>query len=250
MTPPVGAAPSPSGPQTLADLAYRRVCEAIGSGELRPWQKITERGLAERLAVSPTPVREAIRRLEQHGLVARIGPRTVVVADIADRAVDDLAEVEVGLRGLVARLAARNAAPEELDRLDALLDEADDLVIVIRTRRREGLDVERQVTALLDRMHEFNETVEACAHNPVLVRLLEQSRVFSRPERRARLLESIAADGQFGRDRYDGHRELVRALRARDAVRAEDLVIRDAQGGLDALRAAGRRRGQAGSSPE
>ena len=106
--------------ETLAELAYRRVCEAIGSGEFQPGQKITERGLADELAVSPTPVREAIRRLEQHGLITRIGPRTVVVADIAERTADDLIEVEVGLRGLVARFAARHARPEELDRLDAV----------------------------------------------------------------------------------------------------------------------------------
>ncbi|HWO61726.1 MAG TPA: GntR family transcriptional regulator, partial [Umezawaea sp.] len=39
---------------TLADRSYRAVRDAIGSGELRPGEKITERGLAERLSVSPT----------------------------------------------------------------------------------------------------------------------------------------------------------------------------------------------------
>lgn len=230
------SAPVAEAGETLAELAYRRVCEAIGSGELRPGEKITERGLADELAVSPTPVREAIRRLEQHGLITRVGPRTVVVADIAERTADDLVEVEVGLRGLVARFAARHARPEELDRLDAILDEADDLLIVVTTRHRNGEDIDRPVTALLERMQEFNEALEQCAHNPVLVRLLEQARVFSWPERRARLLERIAVDDRFGLDRYAGHRALVRALRARDSARAEALVISDAQGGLNELR--------------
>ena len=227
---------------TRAERAYRAVRERIGAGTLRPGQKITERGLAAELAMSPTPVREAIRRLEQDGLIERTGPRTVVVAGMHDRAVDDLAEVEIGLRGLVARFAARHATAEQLDRLDTVLDEADDLVIVLTTRRRNGDDVRRHVTALLDRMQEFNELVEACADNPVLVRLLEQSRVFSGPERRARLLEEIAADGSFGLDRYGSHRALVRALRARDSAAAERLVTEDAQGGLDALRASNRGR--------
>ncbi|SHG17866.1 GntR family transcriptional regulator [Geodermatophilus nigrescens] len=222
---------------TRAELVYRAVRGRIGSGELRPGQKVTERGLAEELAVSPTPVREAIRRLEQDGLIQRLGPRTVVVTDLHDRAIDDLAEVEVALRGLVARFAARHATPEQLDRLDAVLDRADDALIVLTTRYRQGEDVERHVTALLDLMQEFNDTLEACANNPVLVRLLEQSRVFSRPERRARLLELIAADGSFGLDRYGSHRALVRALRAGDAAAAERIDTADAQGGLDALRA-------------
>lgn len=219
-----------------ADAVYEALREEIGTRSLRPGQKVTERGLAERLTVSPTPVREALVRLEHEGLIERTGPRTVVVADIAERAVDDLAEVEIGLRGLVARFAARNATPEQLDALDTILDAADDLLIVIVNRHRNGENVDRHVSALLDRMEEFNDAVNACAANPVLIRLLEQSRVFSRPERRALRLEKIAEDGSFGLDRYAGHRALVRALRQGDPVTAERLVIDDAQGGLDALR--------------
>jgi DNA-binding GntR family transcriptional regulator len=222
--------------ETRADLAYQALREAIGDGTLRPGQKVTERGLAERLGVSPTPVREALRRLEQDGLIERTGPRTVVVADVAERAIDDLAEVEIALRGLVARFAARHATPEQLDALDAILDDADDLLIVIITRHRNGEDVDRHLTALLDRMQEFNDAVNACAANPVLVRLLEQSQVFSRPERRALRLEKIAADERFGLDRYSSHRALVRALREGDSATAERLVMEDAQGGLEALR--------------
>lgn len=222
--------------ETRADLAYQALREAIGSGALRPGQKVTERGLAEQLSVSPTPVREALRRLEQDGLIERTGPRTVVVADIAEKAVDDLAEVEVGLRGLVARFAARYATPEQLDALDAILDEADDLLLLIYTRRRNGEDADRHIAALLDRMEEFNQLVNACAANPVLIRLLEQTQVFSRPQRRALRLEKIASDDSFGLDRYAGHRALVRALREGDSATAERLVIEDAQGGLAALR--------------
>ena len=237
MTVPTSAGQTSETGGTRADLVYREVRQQIGSGSLRPGQKITERGLAEQLSVSPTPVREAIRRLEQDGLIERQGPRTVVITDMQERAIDDLAEVEVALRGLVARFAARHATPEQLDRLDTILDDADDQLIVLTTRYRNGEDVDRHVTTLLDLMQEFNDAVEACANNPVLVRLLEQSRVFSRPERRARLLEEIAADDHFGLDRYGSHRALVRALRAGDAATAEQLDVADAQGGLDALRA-------------
>ncbi|GAB2806889.1 GntR family transcriptional regulator [Actinoallomurus bryophytorum] len=233
---------SATGGQTRADLAYQALREAIASGALRPGQKVTERGLAEQLEVSSTPVREALRRLEQDGLIQRTGPRTVVVAEIAERAIDDLAEVEIGLRGLVARFAARYATPEQLDALDTILDAADDLLIVIVTRHRNGENVDRYVAALLDRMQEFNEAVNSCAANPVLIRLLEQSRVFSQPERRARILEQIAAGDSFGLDRYSSHRALVRALREGDSATAERLVIQDAQGGLAALRARPRRR--------
>jgi DNA-binding GntR family transcriptional regulator len=222
---------------TLADRAYRAVHDAITSGELRPGAKITERGLADRLSVSPTPVREAIRRLEQDRLIERTGPRTVVVATIGDAAVEDLAEVEIALRGLVARFAARHATPAQLDHLDEILDEADDLLIVIKKRHGDGQSVERHVTALFDTVQRFNDAVDACAGNPVLVRLLDQTRVFSRAERRTLLLERVATDDQFGLDRYGSHRALVRALRAGDSAAAEQVVTEDARGGLNALRA-------------
>ncbi|MCZ7373400.1 GntR family transcriptional regulator [Micromonospora sp. WMMC250] len=223
---------------TLADQAYRQVRTAIASGELAPGEKVTERGMAERLAVSPTPVREALRRLELDGLIERIGPRTVLVAAIRDAAIDDLAEVEVGLRGLVARFAARHATAEQLDALDAILDRADDLLILLKERSTQGGPVERHLTELLDTMQQFNDTVSACAHNPVLVRMLEQSRVFSRPQRRELLLQRVAEDDTFGLERYSSHRALVRALRAGDSAAAERIALEDSQGGLAALREA------------
>ncbi|MGI5127783.1 GntR family transcriptional regulator [Pseudonocardia sp. CA-107938] len=223
---------------TLADRAYRSIRDAVATGELRPGQKVTERGLAERLSVSPTPVREAVRRLEQDGLLERTGPRTVQVSAVGDAAIHDLAEVEVALRGMVARFAARHASPEQLDLLDAVLDDADDLLILVKQRQQAGQDVARHVERLLDAMQRFNEVVEACAHNPVLVRLLDQTRVFSWPERRARLIERIAENDKFGLERYGSHRALVRALRAGDPVAAEALVLEDARGGLGDLLAA------------
>jgi DNA-binding GntR family transcriptional regulator len=222
--------------ETLADQAYFQLRTAIATGELTPGEKVTERGMAERLAMSPTPVREALRRLELDGLIERIGPRTVLVAAIRDAAIDDLAEVEVGLRGLVARFAARHATPDQLDALDAILDRADDLLILLKNRHHQGQPADRHLASLLDTMQEFNDTVSACAHNPVLVRMLEQSRVFSRPHRRELLLRRVADDETFGLERYTSHRALVRALRAGDSGTAERIALQDAQGGLAALR--------------
>jgi DNA-binding GntR family transcriptional regulator len=139
---------------------------------------------------------------------------------------------------MVARFAARHASPEQLDQLDAILDEADDLLILIKQRQKAGQEPSRHLGRLLDAMQRFNEVVESCAGNPVLVRLLDQTRVFSWPERRVRLLERISKNDRFGLDRYGSHRALVRALRAGDSTAAEALVIEDARGGLGDLLAA------------
>lgn len=220
---------------TLAERAYRAVRDAIAARELVPGQKVTERGLAEQLDMSPTPVREAIRRLEQDGLLERTGPRTVKVSAIGDKAVSDLVEIEVALRGIVARFAARYATPAQLDTLDEILDEADDLLIVIKQRHAAGEDVTRLIHKLLDTIARFNDTVESSADNPVLVRLLDQSRVFSQPGRRARILARTSYDDSFGMARWRSHRDLVDALRRRDADAAEAIMVSDAGGGLHDL---------------
>ena len=221
--------------QTLAERAYRGLRDAIVTGDLEPGQKVTERGLAERFAMSPTPVREAIRRVEQDGLLERTGPRTVQVSALRDTAVQDLAEVEVGLRGMIARFAARHATAQQLHELDAILDRADDLLIVIKQRHSAGEDVTKHLHTLLDTMQSFNDAVTACAANPILARLLDQSRVFSRTERRARVMERVMQDGVFGLERWSSHRALVRALRARDSAAAETLAIEDVRAGLSDL---------------
>lgn len=225
-----------SAPSTLADQAYQSVRSAIGSGEIEPGTKVTERGLADRLGVSATPVREAIRRLELDGLLERIGPRTVVVASIDGEAVHDLAEVEVALRGLAARFAARHATSTDLDALDALLDEADDLRALILRRREEHKPITKYVNRMLDVFAEFNDRVHAAAANPVLLRLIEQTRSFTPAERRARTQAQVRAGNDFGIDRYAGHRALVRALRERDWAAAERIVTDDAARALLDLR--------------
>ncbi|UMG94088.1 GntR family transcriptional regulator [Nocardioides sp. TF02-7] len=221
--------------ETLADQTYRAVRAAIATGKLTPGQRVTERGLAEEFAVSPTPVREAIRRLQQDGLLERTGPRTVKVSFISETAIRDLAEVEISLRGMIARFAAERATEEQLDRLDAILDDADDLLILIRQRRSEGTPHDRHVHQLLDTMQRFNEAVEDCVGNPVLLRLVEQARVFSPSGRRARLLELLAANDEFGMDRYQNHRRLVRALRDRDPAAAEKIATDRARAGMSDL---------------
>ena len=108
---------------TLADQAYDALREAIISGELASGEKITERGLAARLAVSPTPVREALRRLEQDQLVLRSGPRTVQVAAFHDDRAAEIRMVEGALRAVAARLAASNASPDLFPQLSSPTNE-------------------------------------------------------------------------------------------------------------------------------
>ena len=95
--------------------AYERLLNAIDSGELAPGSRLLEAQLAERLGVSRTPVREALRRLEAQGLVTHEPHRGVVVAELDYDQLGELYAVREVLEGTAARLAARHASPEEVE---------------------------------------------------------------------------------------------------------------------------------------
>ena len=86
-----------------------------------------ESELAERFGVSRTPVREALQRLETQSLLARDG-RSLIVASLDHNQTAELYAVRGELEGLAARLAARNATPEEVRVLRDMVDEDDALV--------------------------------------------------------------------------------------------------------------------------
>ncbi|MGW3285262.1 GntR family transcriptional regulator [Streptomyces sp. NPDC001002] len=212
---------------SLADQAYRRLRDAIRDGVLRPGEKITERDLAARLGVSPTPVREALRQLVHEKVVERVGPRALRIADHSSAARSEIVEAEVRLSALMARLAARNATAEQLTALVSLLAETDLIVAdVEKTLAEQGLegDVAERLTTVFHKLRLFHRQVEECVGNPVLTGLLEQARAFSYEERLDLTMKLAPERADSFRARYHEHRRLLDALLERDEDRAEELA--------------------------
>ncbi len=165
---------------TLADQAYGAIREAIVSGELESREKITERGLAERLAVSATPVREALRRLEQDGLVERTGPRTVQVVDFDDRSVAEIRLAEGALRVVAASLAAKNATAAQLGRMKAMLDAGDREIARLEALDPDGTSLtSADLAGILRITREFHAELNDGCNNPVVLRLLSTVDAFN-----------------------------------------------------------------------
>ncbi|GGE13336.1 transcriptional regulator, GntR family [Gemmobacter megaterium] len=106
------------GPQGQG--AYRRLLEDIRSGALAPGARLRETDLAERLGISRTPVREAIRQLEADGLVVHLPRQGATIRSLDHAEVVELYEMRIVLEGTAARLAARAASDIELAELAAL----------------------------------------------------------------------------------------------------------------------------------
>lgn len=101
----------------LRDVVFNTLRQAILTGELKPGERLMEIHLANKLGVSRTPIREAIRKLELEGLVIMIPRRGAEVAQITEKSMNDVLEVRRALDALCVELACDRITKEELDAL-------------------------------------------------------------------------------------------------------------------------------------
>ena len=101
----------------LRDVVFNTLRQAILKGELEPGERLMEIQLAERLGVSRTPIREAIRKLELEGLVLMIPRKGAEVAKISARSLRDVLEVRRALEELAIELACQRMSEEDVGNL-------------------------------------------------------------------------------------------------------------------------------------
>lgn len=106
----------------LRDVVFNTLRQAILTGELKPGERLMEIHLANKLGVSRTPIREAIRKLELEGLVTMIPRRGAEVAQITEKSMNDVLEVRRALDALCVELACERITEEDLGRLKQACD--------------------------------------------------------------------------------------------------------------------------------
>lgn len=101
----------------LRDVVFNTLRQAILTGELKPGERLMEIHLADKLGVSRTPIREAIRKLELEGLVTMIPRKGAEVARITEKSMNDVLEVRRAMDALCAELACERITDEETEQL-------------------------------------------------------------------------------------------------------------------------------------
>lgn len=101
----------------LRDVVFNTLRQAILKGELEPGERLMEIQLADRLGVSRTPIREAIRKLELEGLVLMIPRKGAEVAKISEKSLRDVLEVRRSLEELAIELAIQRMTEEDMQAL-------------------------------------------------------------------------------------------------------------------------------------
>ena len=112
----------------LRDVVSDVLRQAIKDGVLKPGERLMEIRLAEELGVSRTPIREAVRKLEQEGFVVMVPRRGTYVADISLKDIAQVFEIRSALEVLAAGLAAERITPDELKSLERILVEINEYI--------------------------------------------------------------------------------------------------------------------------
>lgn len=189
----------------MALRVYEQLRETIVNGHYPAGELLVETALAAQFSVSRTPIREALRRLEQDGLVER-GSRGMNVRSRSPEEILEIYEVRVTLEAAAARAAAARRTPLDLARLDqihqAMLDAStDDPDQLASTNRR------------------FHEIVWSMSHNATLIDLLTRLH--------AHLIRYRETTLSYP-DRWDAvlseHHELIEAIKAGDRERAGEIA--------------------------
>jgi DNA-binding GntR family transcriptional regulator len=204
---------------TKSDLAYTHVRDLILSGDLEPGAVLPQAALAQTIGISTTPLREALRRLKQEGLVELDAHRDARVRPLDASEARDLLELRRSLDPLAASLAAQRRTEADLADIRAALDGL------------ESLSARPSVTQL-ESHHRFHAAIHRASHNALLVETLDGLWVKSDRYRRHGL-EAGRSDEE--RDaRATEHRLLFEAVRDGDEETAAELMRRHVETSLGA----------------
>ncbi|TYP90709.1 GntR family transcriptional regulator [Blastococcus xanthinilyticus] len=204
---------------TKSDLAYTRVRGLILSGELAPGEVLPQAALARTIGMSTTPLREALRRLKQEGLVELDAHRDARVRPLDAAEARDLLELRETLDPLAASLAARRRTDDDLAQVRAALDGLESLS-------------PSPSAGQLESHHRFHAAIHRAAHNALLVQTLDD--LWTKTDRyRRHGLEEGRSDAELDA-RATEHRQLFEAVRDQDADAAAELMSRHVRTSLGA----------------
>jgi DNA-binding GntR family transcriptional regulator len=186
---------------SLVEAAFQRLRHDIQAGRLAPGARVVEQEIAERLEMSRTPVREALGRLEEGGLIMQAPHRGLVVSSLDSQAVNELYEMREGLEGTAAEMAARHASSAERQVMQHLVE------------REAGLPDEPHVLAEHNRA--LHDAIYRASHNRYLLRTLS-----SLSDSMALLGPTTLSAADRRAAAHEQHRTIVDAIAAGDAAAA------------------------------
>ncbi|MDO5345096.1 MAG: GntR family transcriptional regulator [Lachnospiraceae bacterium] len=190
----------------LRDVVFQTLRQAILQGYLQPGERLMEIHLAQKLGVSRTPVREAIRMLELEGLVIMVPRKGAIVAEITVSDLEDVLEVREALEELAVKKACQNMNEEQLERLK-------------QAAKRFSDSLEKDLLASAQADVEFHEIICEATQNKRLVQILNNIR-----EQIYRYRLENLKDRSSHANLVEEHTAICRALEERSEEKASEAI--------------------------
>ncbi|MCB2226438.1 MAG: GntR family transcriptional regulator [Desulfarculaceae bacterium] len=181
--------------------------QQVVRGEFKPGHRLVEENLARELGISRTPVREALHRLEQEGVLTKRPRGGYQVRPLAPEEVRDALGVRSVLEGYCAELASSQAPPGTIEQLE------ENVVGFERAL------AEQNETDLLEMNSQFHVLLYQAAGSPLLLRLLGELQ-----EIVERISRAIISNMEAGLWSTEDHREILEAIKAGQGARAAKLA--------------------------
>lgn len=183
----------------LRDVVFNTLREAILKGDLKPGERLMELQLADKLGVSRTPIREAIRMLQQEGLAITIPRRGAEVAGMTEKDMEDVLQIREALEILAVRLASDKITTKQLEQLEKRLMAFEE---AIKTK---------EVKQIAQTDMDFHDLIYDAAENPKLVTMLNNLR-----EQIYRYRVEYLKDEKIYPRLIEEHRQVIIGLKNRD----------------------------------
>ena len=202
----------------LRDVVFNTLRQAILRGELKPGERLMEIQLANKLGVSRTPIREAIRKLELEGLVLMIPRKGAEVAEITEKSLRDVLEVRRALEELAVELACEKITPEQIQELK-------DAAASFRDSLQEG-----DITRIAEADVKFHDVIYLATDNQKLIQLLNNLR-----EQMYRYRVEYLKRSDFHQQLMDEHEEIIETIESGQKDRAVQVVCQHVDNQVEAV---------------
>ena len=202
--------------RTLSEKVYDRLKELIMDGELERGTKITETSIAKMFDVSPTPVREAFRRLASDGLIEVASWKGVIVKGIEQKDLLEIYDCREALEGMVGKLAVRNITEEDIEILEGILERCNDA---------------ETPEILIELNTEFHNELLRIARNERLSKLLNELMVV--------ILYDRDISGRYSVRRKEivaEHLDILKYLKKKDEKKVSELMSKHIRNGYEFIK--------------
>lgn len=191
----------------LRDVVFQALRQAIISGEFAPGERLMEIGLANKLGVSRTPVREAIRMLELEGLVVMIPRKGAEVARITEEDLKDALEVRLALEELSVELACERITDEQKEKLKAVCVAFKEAILT------------KHVPSIVEGDVAFHDIIFEATENKKLIAIAQNLR-----EQVYRYRVEYVKDFSYHDVLVNEHYEITNAILMRDKEKAKEIM--------------------------